>query len=257
LNPRVCPPLMLHDMITAFRTLTIIPLPGKDTDDFPRALLFFPLVGASLGFVLILLFAGTTPLGLTHHQIFAALSVALITWLTGCLHVDGLGDVADAFGAGKGKEQILQILKDPRMGSFGVTAIVLDLLIKVWCWHFFFSRGEVGTVLWSLVFARSVQGLLIAVVPNARPDSIAGPFRIATTSGKAMVVLSLLVTGTIAAFAASLSAALMYAASSLVVSALFGLYCVKKIGGITGDCVGAANELAEVSVLLSAIAMVK
>jgi len=241
---------MLRDILTAFRTLTIVPLPGKDTDDFSRSLFFFPLVGVFLGFVPLALFAGTERLGFTHHQVFAGLSVALITWLTGCLHVDGLGDVADAFGAGKAKAQILEILKDPRMGSFGVTAIVLDLLIKIWCWQFFFARGEVGVVLWSLVFARSVQGLLIAFVPNARAGSIAGAFRIRAPSGKVMVALSLMVTVSIAVFAASLSTALVYAASSLAVSALFGLYCVKRIGGITGDCVGAANELAEISVLL-------
>lgn len=204
-----------------------------------------------MGFVAIAVVAGAQRLGFAHPQVLAALSVALITWLTGCLHVDGLGDVADAFGSGKGKERILEILKDPRMGSFGVTAIVLDLLMKVMCWQFFFARGEVGVVLWSLVFARSVQGLLIAFVPSARAGSVAGPFRIETAFGRAMVVLSFLVTGSIAALEASLSTALLYAASSVVVSALFALYCMKKLDGITGDCVGAANELTEISVLLS------
>jgi adenosylcobinamide-GDP ribazoletransferase len=247
---------MMRDMLTAFRTLTILPLPGKDTNDFSRTLFFFPLVGGFLGFVAIALFAGAERLGFGHPQVLAALSVALITWLTGCLHLDGLGDVADAFGAGKGKERILEILKDPRMGSFGVTAIVLDLLIKVWCWQFFFARGEVGVVVWSLVFARSMQGLLIAFVPNARIGSIAGAFGIQSAFGKSMVVLSFLIVGSITAFEASLSTALVYAASSLVVSALFGLYCVKKIGGITGDCVGTANELAEISVLLSGMRVI-
>ena len=246
---------MIRDVFTAFRTLTILPLPGKETNDFSRTLFFFPLVGGFLGFVAIILFEGAAQLGFVHPQVLAALSVALITWLTGCLHVDGLGDVADAFGAGKTKERILEILKDPRMGSFGVTAIVLGLLIKVWCWQFFFARGEIGVVVWSLVFARSIQGLLIAFVPNARTGSIAGAFRTETHFGKAMVVLSFLVTGSITAFGATLSTAVVYAASSLVVSVLFTLYCVKKIGGITGDCVGAANELGEVSVLLSGMMM--
>ena len=242
---------MLRDVLTAFRTLTILPLPGRDSKDFSRTLFFFPLVGGFLGFVVLALLAGAERLGFAHHQILAALSVALITWLTGCLHVDGVGDVADAFGAGKGKDRILEILKDPRMGSFGVTAIVLDLLIKVWCWQFFFARGEVGAVVWSLIFARSMQGLFIAFVPNARTGSIAGAFRIESAFGKAMVVLSFLIAGSITAFDASVSTALLYAASSLVVSALFALYCVKRIGGITGDCVGTTNELVEIGVLLS------
>jgi adenosylcobinamide-GDP ribazoletransferase len=248
---------MLRSILTAFRTLTILPLPGKDPKDFSGSIFFFPVVGAFLGIVVIGVFAGPARLGSAHPQILALLSVALITWLTGCLHVDGLGDVADAFGSGKGKERILEILKDSRMGSFGVTAIVLDLIIKVWCWQFFFTRGEVGVVFWSLVLARSVQALSIAFVPNARTGSIAAAFRIETGFGKALVVLSFLVTGSIAAFEASLPAALAYAGSSLAVSALFALYCVKKIGGITGDCVGTVNELGEVSVLLSGMMIMK
>jgi adenosylcobinamide-GDP ribazoletransferase len=247
---------MLRDLLTAFRTLTILPVPGKDTKDFSRTLFFFPLVGGFLGFVATVLFAGAERLGFAYPQVLAALSVALITWLTGCLHVDGIGDVADAFGAGKGKDRILEILKDPRMGSFGVTAIVLDLLIKVWCWQFFFARGEVGVVVWSLVFARSMQGLFIAFVPNARTGSIAGAFGVQSAFGRAMVVLSFLIVGSVTAFEASVSRALLYAASSLVVSAVFALYCVKKIGGITGDCVGTANELAELSVLLSGMMVI-
>jgi adenosylcobinamide-GDP ribazoletransferase len=248
---------MLRCVLTAFRTLTILPLPGEDTKDLSRTLFFFPLVGAFLGFVVIALLAGAKQLGFAHLQVLAVLSVALITWLTGCLHVDGLGDVADAFGAGKGKERILEILKDPRMGSFGVTAIVLDLLIKVYGWQFFFARGEVGVIVWSLVFARSIQGLFISFVPNARTDSIAGAFRIRDAFGKVTVVLSFFLTGSLTAFEASFSMALVYAASSLVASVLFCLYCLKKIGGITGDCVGAVSELTELSVLLSGMTIMK
>jgi adenosylcobinamide-GDP ribazoletransferase len=244
---------MLRDMLTAFRTLTILPLPGKDTTDFSRTLFFFPLVGGFLGLLVVALYAGAERVGFAHPQILAALSVALISWLTGCLHVDGLGDVADAFGAGKGKERILEILKDPRMGSFGVTAIVLDLLIKVWCWQFFLARGDVGEIVWSLVFARSMQGLFIAFVPNARTGSIAGAFGVKSAFGKVLVVLSFFITATIAATEASISTTVLYVASALGIAALFALYCVKKIGGITGDCVGTANELTEISVLLCAI----
>lgn len=245
---------MLRDVLTAFRTLTILPLPGEDTGDFSRTLFFFPVVGAFLGCVVFVLFAGAERLGFGQPQILAALCVAGITWLTGCLHVDGLGDVADAFGAGKGKERILEILKDPHMGSFGVAAIVLGLLVKVGCWQLFFTRGDLGVVVWSLVFARSIQGLLIAFVPNARTGSIAGPFKVETAFGKAMVVLSFLLAATAAALAGSLSSAVVYAASALLVSALFSLYCLRKIGGITGDCVGAANELAEIGVLVGTLA---
>jgi adenosylcobinamide-GDP ribazoletransferase len=247
---------MLRSMLTAFRTLTILPLPGRDTKDLSRTLFFFPLVGAFLGLLVIALLAGAEGLGFPYPPVIAALSVALITWLTGCLHVDGIGDVADAFGAGKGKERILDLLKDPRMGSFGVTAIVLDLLIKVWCWQFFFTRREVAVVVWSFAFARSMQGLIITFLPNARPASTAGPFRVDSILGKVSMILSFVGTGVVAAYVSSVMAALVFAASSLLVSAAFAFYCLKKIGGITGDCVGATNELVEVSVLVGGMMMV-
>ena len=133
---------MIQDILTAFRTLTIIPIPGKDTENFSRSLCFFPLIGALLGFVVILLVHSAGAIGSKHPFVLALLSMAIVTWLTGGLHIDGLGDVADAFGGGKNKEHILELLKDPAMGSFGVCAIVFDILIKAGCWEFFFERGN-------------------------------------------------------------------------------------------------------------------
>jgi adenosylcobinamide-GDP ribazoletransferase len=244
---------MLREMLTALRTLTIIPFPGKDAADLSRTLFFFPLVGAFLGLIVLALYTMAAWIGFSHLGILAALSVALITWISGCLHMDGLGDVADAFGARKAKEQTLEILKDPRMGSFGVTAIALALVIKVGCWQFFLAHSKAGIILCSLVLARSIQGLLIAFVPNARAGSVAVAYRVKSAFGKGMVILSFLAATTIAAFAASPSAALAFSFSSLVVAAFFAIYCLRKIGGITGDCVGAANELSEISVLVSAM----
>jgi len=246
---------MWRNVLTAFRTLTILPLPGKDAPDLSRTLFFFPLVGAFLGFIVLVLAMAAEWIGFSHPPVLAALSVALITWITGCLHVDGLGDAADAFGGGKTKERTLEILKDPRMGSFGVTAIVLALLIKVGCWQFFLVHGEAQAIVWSLVFARSMQGLLIAFLPNARAESIAGAFRVKGLFGKGMVALSFLATGAVAAYSASFPGAVTFAFSSLLVSALFAVYCFRKIGGITGDCLGAANELVEITILLSAMLM--
>ena len=77
---------MLRAMITAFRTLTIIPIPGKDTENFSRSLCFFPLVGALLGFVVLLVDYGAVAIGFKHPFVSALLSMTLVTWLTGGLH---------------------------------------------------------------------------------------------------------------------------------------------------------------------------
>jgi adenosylcobinamide-GDP ribazoletransferase len=241
---------MIQDALTAFRTLTIIPIPGKDTENFSRSLCFFPLVGALLGFVVVLLYHGAGAIGFKYPFILALLSMALVTWLTGGLHIDGLGDVADAFGGGKTKEHILQILKDPHMGSFGVCAIVFDILIKAWCWQFYLERGNPWFIFWSFVFSRAMQGVAIAFIPNARVGSIAAPFGQGGKFARVSVILAYLVTGLAAVWLLSPHAALVCALCSLAATLVFGFYCWRKLQGITGDCVGATNEIAEVSVLL-------
>lgn len=241
---------MFHALLTAFRTLTIIPIPGKDTEDFSRSLWFFPLVGALLGFIVLLLYHGAWLMGLKHPFVLAVLSLAVITWLTGGLHIDGLGDVADAFGGGKTKENILEILKDPRKGSFGVCAIVFDILIKAGCWQFFFESGNPWFIFWSLVFSRAMQGFAVAFIPNARAESIAAPFGQGGKFSRISVILAFLVAALAAAWVLSPHTSLVFALCSLSVTLVFTFYCWRKIRGITGDCVGATNELAEIAVLL-------
>jgi adenosylcobinamide-GDP ribazoletransferase len=246
---------MIQDILTAFRTLTILPIPGKDTENFSRSLCFFPLVGALLGFVVLLLVHGAGAIGFKYPFILALLSMAIVTWLTGGLHIDGLGDVADAFGGGKNKEHILQLLKDPAMGSFGVCAIVFDILIKAGCWEFFLERGNPWFIFWSFVFSRAMQGVAIAFIPNARAESIAAPFGQGGKSARISVLLAYLVTGIAAAWLLSPSAALVCALCSLAATLVFEFYCWRRLQGITGDCVGATSEIAEVSVLLGGMVL--
>ena len=242
--------VMILEILTAFRTLTIIPIPGKDTENFSRSLCFFPLVGALLGFVVLILYHSAGAIEFKHPFILALLSMTIVTWLTGGLHIDGLGDVADAFGGGKNREQILQLLKDPAMGSFGVCALVFDILIKAGCWEFFLEKGNPWFIFWSFVFSRSMQGVVIAFIPNARAESIAAPFGQGGKSARISVLLAYLVSGLAAAWFLSPSAALVCALCSLAATLLLGFYCWRKLQGITGDCVGAISEIAEITMLV-------
>jgi adenosylcobinamide-GDP ribazoletransferase len=137
------------------------------------------------------------------------------------------------------------------MGSFGVCAIVFDILIKALCWQFFFERGNPWPIFWSFVFSRAMQGLAIAFIPNARVESIAAPFGQGGRFARISVILAYLFIGLAAAWLLSPPAALVCALCSLAATLLFGLYCWRKLQGITGDCVGAINELAELSVLFA------
>jgi adenosylcobinamide-GDP ribazoletransferase len=245
--------MIARNILTAFRTLTILPIGGKDTDQLSSTLCFFPLVGALLGFFVLLLYKGAGAIEFQHPAILALVSLGIITWLTGALHVDGLGDVADALGGGKTNEQVLQILKDPRMGSFGVCAIVFALLIKTSCWQAYFEKSNPGTIFWSLVFSRVMQGILVAFVPSARKESIAAPFGEGDRFPKWSVMVSFMIAGLSAAWTSTIGTAVVFAGCSLAVTALAGFYCWKRIGGITGDCVGATSEIVEIAVLLGGL----
>jgi adenosylcobinamide-GDP ribazoletransferase len=200
---------------------------------------------------MIILYQAARHTGFPHPFLLAVLCLAIITWLTGGLHIDGIGDVADAFGGGRTKDAVLQILKDTRMGAFGVCAIVFVILAKVSCWQFYFEKANMGMVFWSLVFSRAMQALLIVFIPNAKQESIAAPF--GRAFARKWVIGSLVLTVLASALLSSPLIAMICVGSSLAVTALFGFYCWKRIGGITGDCVGAANEIAEVAVLVGGI----
>jgi len=244
---------MFAAFCTALRTLTILPVPGKDTPRFARSLVFFPVVGALLGCLVLGLAETAELIQFENPAILAIISLAGVTWLTGCLHIDGLGDVADAFGAGRTREQVLHILKDPRMGSFGICAMAFDILLKVRCWQFFLEQGRWTAIFWSLVFARSMQGLMILFFPNAREESIATPFGTAGRFDMAAAIFAFLLAGFIAAYLESPFQAFVYSGCAVIVALFFGLYCWRRIGGITGDCIGATNELVEIGVLLGGI----
>ena len=121
----------MKPLVIAIQFMTRVPLPSivADERDFARAIRWFPAAGLVVGGGI----AGAAWLGLRHDP-WAGAVLALIAWvaLTGALHLDGLGDVADAAGAGHAdRARLSAVLADPHIGSFGVTAIGLQLLTKL------------------------------------------------------------------------------------------------------------------------------
>jgi adenosylcobinamide-GDP ribazoletransferase len=237
---------VITPIVTAFRTLTVLPVPGKDTKSFSRSLGFFWTPGVVLGGWVYLFFAAEQWTGGKLTMLVALGALASQTLLTGGLHLDGLGDVAAAFGGGRARPRVLAILKDPHMGAFGVCAIVLGLLLKAGCWYYCFEFSLWWVVCGSLVLSRSAMALALALLPNARPDGTAGVFArrswgavaASVTAFVAVVGCGMWLWGTVAFGIPALGA--VFAAIALV------LWFVWRIGGITGDCLGALNETAEI-----------
>jgi adenosylcobinamide-GDP ribazoletransferase len=233
----------------ALTFLTVLPWRGLGQvgpQDLARSLFWFPWVGLILG----LGFWGAF-LGL--QSIFppvaaAALLLALTVLATRGLHLDGLADTVDGLGGGSTPEKRLAIMKDSRLGAFGAVSLFLALLLK---FAFFLAwTGKspgFGLILFP-VLSRWGMVFLAYLSPYARPEGGLGQAMTTNVSGGALLgaTLSALV---LALLTAGISGLLLLAAAAGVVW-LLSLYFQKRLGGITGDVLGAANEVLEILVLM-------
>jgi adenosylcobinamide-GDP ribazoletransferase len=221
--------------LAAFGFLTRVPV-GRGTfsdGELGRAVGFFPLVGAVLGLAL------------------AGLGAALAdTPLAPSLHLDGLADLFDALGGGRGdRGRMLEIMRDSRVGAHGAAALVLVLMAKVLVLGQVLARHDLGAVIAFPAVARWAVGPAIVFVPYARPEGVGRAFKGA--AGPGQLVLGTLIT--VALVAALEVRLLVPMAAALAVVALLALAVRRRLGGLTGDVYGAAIELGEVTVLLGAV----
>lgn len=227
--------------LVAVQFLTTLPTPrvASDAADFAASMRWFPAVGALIGGLV----AAAAWLGL-HIDPWSGALAALIAWVavTGALHLDGLGDVADGIGAAHGdRTRLLAVMADPHVGSFGVVAIALQLLAKLVLLHAVLAAGPVWPVIaiplaariGPLVWARFLPPLHDGL--GARFAAIVGPRDLigwgAILIGGAVVVPGLLAT--------------------LALVPLWGGWLHRRIGGISGDGHGAGIEVVETGLLLA------
>jgi adenosylcobinamide-GDP ribazoletransferase len=171
--------------------------------------------------------------------------------LTGAFHQDGLADMADGFGGGWDAEQRLTIMKDSRHGTYGVMALVCVVLVQV---SALAAHGPAQGAA-ALVAAHAVaRGAAIVLAVAVRPSRAAGlGSGVAAAASRPAVAFGAGAGLAIAAAVVGLAALAAAAVAALTV-ALCGLLAVRKIGGVTGDVLGAAEQLAEAAVLLTTAA---
>lgn len=233
-------------MAVAF--LTAVPVRvAAGARDVARAMACFPLVGAALGWGLAgagVLLARALPLPLA-----AVLVVALSAAATGALHLDGIADTADGLGGGRDAEHALRIMKDHAIGAYGATALLLALLVEAAAVHAVLAAGT--ALAWLPVAGALSRWIAVplARLPSARPGGLGGSIA-AHLGGVEVAVATLLALGISLALAGGRGAAA--AAAVAVLGAGFGALCRRRIGGVTGDTLGAAAKLAEVLVLVLA-----
>lgn len=229
---------------------TRLPLPVFDFRGrtLAQAIWAAPLAGLVVSAITALVFAVATGLGLSSATA-AALTLAAGILATGCLHEDGLSDVADGFGGGKSREKKLEIMRDSRIGAYGASALALTILIR---WTALSDIASPASMIAALIAAhmasRGLLGAFMHMLPPARSDGLsagAGTVSINTALACAVVgAASLLLLGA----GGAISAAILLAAIFFGLRAL----CFRQIGGHTGDTVGALQQLAEIAVLLVA-----
>jgi len=237
---------LVEEVATAFQFLTRIPTPPMrfEADSLSRAAKFFPLVGLAVGGSGVLLqrvlrFHLNRPLT-------ALVLLAYLLLITGCLHEDGLADAADGFGGGWSKDQILAILKDSRIGSYGAAALVMSLLARYLLLASLPLEHFAAYVISAHVLCRWSMLPLSYFLPPAREQEGQGA-RIAKLTS-----LGTLIFGSVFSLAVVVFALRWHAVApslaALVTAALSGWFYWKRIGGVTGDCFGATNQLAEIAV---------
>jgi len=245
---------LVNLFLSAVAFMTRLPVPHK-MQGVPDALssgaVFFPLVG-------LLVSAGPVILnhvfsGFVAHDVVVVLVLVCLVAITGGFHEDALADAADGFGGGWGKDQILNIMRDSRVGSFGALAIALALLAR-----FVFLTNIPPQRFDSYLVAGQVTSRWTALplaffLPSAREQSGQG----ARVAGE-ITTFSLL-TGTlltVVIVGVALGAKAMWAGlAAVVITGASGAYYRRRIGGVTGDCLGATIQITEVAIYLTGVVL--
>ncbi len=222
--------------------------PGDDRE-LGRSVPWFPIVGAVIGALSgAVYWALHGPLG---ASLAAVLAVAVGAVATGCFHEDGLADTTDALG-GASRERRLAIMKDSRVGAFGVLALVLSTLVRV------FAVSSLAAVdgLIALVVAHMLGRTMAVAVMGAAPAAAGTGLGHSYTAHRprAWTAAAIVITSAAAASLGLPGAVSLAAAASGAV--LIGVIARRAFGGITGDVLGATEQIAEMAVLVTAAALV-
>jgi len=246
----------LEHFFGAVSFFTRLPVPawvGHSAEGLNRSARYFPAVGLLVGAIGALVYLGAAMLW--PQAVAVLLSMAATILATGAFHEDGLSDTADGLGGGWEKQRILEIMKDSRVGSYGVIATTLALLGK----FALLSALEPALVPYALLAGHSLSRfaatLLLATMDYARDDGPSKARPLAARLSLGAVLFALLFV--LAALALLPPAG---AIAGCVLAALATLWLALKfkrwLGGYTGDCLGATQQLAEIAFYLGLLARV-
>ncbi|MEQ1942947.1 adenosylcobinamide-GDP ribazoletransferase [Mesorhizobium sp. VNQ89] len=251
MNPR----RIVDDIALCLVFFTRLPLPRLEfgARTLGEAIWAAPVAGFAVGLAGGLVHVVMVWLGVS-FLIAGALALAATMLASGCLHEDGLSDVADGFGGGATRERKLEIMRDSRIGAYGASALMMSMLLR---WSALISLFGPSLTFWSLIVAHTVSRALIPafmqIMPPARTDGLAaGAGKVeANTAYTALAIGAAVLVACLGLTAATLAAIVL----ALVFFA-FRALCLRQIGGQTGDTLGALQQLSEIAVLVVAATLI-
>ncbi|NOU99912.1 adenosylcobinamide-GDP ribazoletransferase [Paenibacillus planticolens] len=262
----------LRACIAAFQFLTRLPIPVQINYTnlvFRRSVIFYPLAGCAIG--LLLLLAGEGLSLLLPALPAAVLLLGLWIIVTGGLHLDGLMDTADGILSHRSREQMLEIMKDSRVGAMGVIVAVLHLLLKFSLLYTLLEMKNTGESFSGLILLAIVpiwsRWFMTAAIqrwPYARKESGLGSFFQGVSRGHVLIsfLVALFTTTAFVRFAFAGDGTVIwpvlicFASVTCIAGWFMAAYMSRKLGGLTGDTYGALNELLEAVLLLGVVVFV-
>lgn len=240
---------------TAVMFYTRIPTPkwvGYSAENLNKATRYFPLIGTIVGAVGAGAFMGANYL--FSIKIALLFSLGIMILLTGAFHEDALSDFCDGFGGGYSKEKILSIMKDSRIGTYGATALVLLLLSK------FFILSEINANILPIViisahsFSRLFPVLLIFSAEYVRDDSSSKSKPVGEKCSSTTLFVAILFS-IIPLYFIPYQMVPFFIITASAIFIYFRYYVIKKIGGYTGDVLGALQQITEIGFYITFLAL--
>lgn len=242
----------------ALQFFTRLPIPrwvGFEASWLQHAARYFPLVGCVVGaLAAVSYFAASLVLP---APVAAVLSTAATIYLTGAFHEDGFADTCDGLGGGMSRERVLEIMKDSRVGAYGAIGIVCMLIAKVSALSAMPPRVAIGALLLAHPLSRLAATALIWKLDYVRGEGKAKPLAQHMSGGEFAIGAATCVLPAALVLASgwtSAAAVLASALAALLAALWLGRKFVRRIGGYTGDCLGAVQQLAEVAIYLAVLA---
>jgi len=239
----------MRGFISAIQFLTIIPI-GTRMAISPRRLssatTYFPLVGLLLGLILVGINSFLSAMMVDPFLIKVVLIILLII-LTGGLHLDGLADTVDAFGSRKSRTDILKIMRDSHIGTMGVLGLVSVILLKIALLNAINPKVLNISLVLMCILSRYSLVLSLYLFRYGRQEGKAKVFAKNTTPR--IFIIATIMTLFFAIVILKLTGFAIFILTAIF-AFLIGLFVLKRIAGITGDTLGATNELTEIFVLM-------